>query len=55
MHGAQNLLPLRGPEVSAGKFPLSQLVFDVGKQRKVTWSQVGIVGEMGQNLDVLLL
>ena len=51
-HGTLNLLPLRGSEVNAEKFPPSQLYFGEGEQPRVTWSQVGTVGEMGQNLDV---
>ena len=50
-------LHLFGPEVNVGNFPPSpsQVFSDEEEQRKVTWSQVGTIGGLGQNLDVLLL
>ena len=52
MHGALNLLLLRGLEVNAGTFPPSQLFFDE-EQPKVTCSRVRTVWRMGQNPDVV--
>ena len=47
IHGALNLLLLRGPEMNARKIPLSQLFFDEENElqegTKVTWSQIGTV------------
>ena len=35
--------------LNAGNFLPSQVFFNKGEQLKVTWSQIGIVGGMGQN------
>ena len=51
MHGALNLLR----EKIHPAFFFFLLFFDEGEQPKVTLSQVGTVGGMGQNLDVLRL
>ena len=40
--------------VCVGKCPSSQLFFDEEDQPKVTESQIGTVGGMGQELDALL-
>ena len=55
MCGAQTLLLLRGPECSNISAQASQPFFDEGEKPEVTWSHVGIVWEMGEDLDVLLL